>query len=300
MDSINLAEYLRHGMIFKNLAENELFDAIVYENYENTKVIPPANFHVCKEHGSKLASELLAYHHRFDRLLIILDSTSVTSLLPFLEQLDLGKRVIICNLGTGMSGYITKGKPEIHDIEILQHLLLPMAEPFDFVSLFTLMKSEHNIYIRVSGKEFGGNIFHDQSWPREGWYIDLRKYGLTGSEGTIVVASSFASEAIQIIQALPKKYDWFIQTHFLHTLSDELVESLESTQKLIVIGDYAGTGQIQDWREARLKKHGLGNVSCTMICPYTVPYTNNVQSILLEEIFEQSEFSVEKIAERLL
>jgi len=100
MNSLNLAEYIRHGMIFKNLATNKLFDAIVYEQFDNPKIIAPKNFYTCKHHGTKLASELLAYHHQFDNILIVLDQTPVSALLPFFEQLDAKKRVIVCNLGT--------------------------------------------------------------------------------------------------------------------------------------------------------------------------------------------------------
>jgi len=100
MDSLNLAEYIRHGMIFKNLAANNLFDAIVYEQFDNPKMETPKNFYACNHHGSKLISELLAYHHSFDRLLIVIDQTPVSALLPFFELIDPKKKVIICNIGS--------------------------------------------------------------------------------------------------------------------------------------------------------------------------------------------------------
>ncbi len=300
MDSLNLAEYIRHGMIFKNLATNNLFDAIVYEQFDNPKMETPKNFYVCKHHGSKLASELLAYHHQFDRLLIVIDKTPISSLLPFFEQLDIWKKVIVCNLGTGISGFINKGTPEINDISMLHHVIIAKAEPFDFVSFFTLLEAGHSSYIRISGKEFGGNILQTESGPWEGGYIDLRKYELTWSQGTIVAWGSLANDAIQIIQALPKKYDGFIQTHYFMQPTAELLESIESTQRLIVVGDYAGSSLLWEWRQSILKMNGLGNVSCTMVCPYTQPYSKAVQWTLMELVYEQAEMSVEQLAERLL
>jgi hypothetical protein len=41
MNTLNLVNYIRHGMIFNNLAQYELFDLIVYQQFDNTELTPP-------------------------------------------------------------------------------------------------------------------------------------------------------------------------------------------------------------------------------------------------------------------
>jgi len=92
-----------------------------------------------------------------------------------------------------------------------------------------------------------------------------------------------ANESIQVAQALPKKYDCFIQTHYFSKLTPELMESIEATQKLVVVGDYAGEKQLYERWNSQLKDNGLGNVSCIMISPFI----NQVQGTIIDLVYEQ-------------
>ncbi|USN54776.1 MAG: hypothetical protein H6765_09985 [Candidatus Peribacteria bacterium] len=41
MNTLNLVNYVRHGMLFNNLSQYELFDAIIYETYDNPHIPVP-------------------------------------------------------------------------------------------------------------------------------------------------------------------------------------------------------------------------------------------------------------------
>lgn len=106
MQTINLTDYIRHGMLLKNLAANDLFDAIVYESFDNHQLDLPSeiDLHTLDQLGREFGSSgsMIALTEQYDRLLIVLDQLPSSYLLPLLSH-PLNSKTTIINLHAGVS-----------------------------------------------------------------------------------------------------------------------------------------------------------------------------------------------------
>ncbi len=88
MQALDLVSYIRHGMILKNLAEHDLYDAIIYESFTDTKIEVPEKLTIHALDTKNLHdihAKLHAHIDHYERVLIILDTLDITDILPVLQ-----------------------------------------------------------------------------------------------------------------------------------------------------------------------------------------------------------------------
>jgi hypothetical protein len=104
MNNLDLLNYIRHGMILRNLEEKDVFDAIIYESFDNKEIEIPESIHIetLDTHAIQdIQAQLTALHEHYDRICIVLDSLCLEDICGFLRTLQTDtqdKKVTIINL----------------------------------------------------------------------------------------------------------------------------------------------------------------------------------------------------------
>lgn len=299
MSNINLFKYIDNWLLLKNLAENDLYDGIVFESFDNDQLERPENIPVHKLNQTnthQLAWACQAYHEQYDRLLLILKDSSIHYLWKFLAHSDETKKVTIINLWTWISGQLIKWEAETHDISLLVEHNRSVAEPFDFVSFFKMLEHDSLQYIRIPHKERSSNLLQSE-WAvlSESGLLDLTSFELSGDDGTILCPWGHINECIQAVEmSKEKSYDLFVLYNYSFTLTDSFKASLEKTEKLMLLLDQDNVSTYVDIVKSKLYEHWMNNIDIVVITPDTKLTTNQA-----EHIYEQAGFGIEWIVEHL-
>jgi len=309
MNNLDLVNYIRHGMILKNLEEKHMFDAIIYESFDNKKIEIPENIHIETLDTYSLhnvQAQLTALYEYYDHICIILDSLCLEDICWFLSTLHTDnedKKVTIINLWTWASGLLHKWKAEIHDISISIEYGAQTFEPHDFVSMFSYLWQEHAAisYIRVPHKEFSGNLMPGVEIDSDAWITDLSTYELSGSDTTLLCHGWHITSCIQAHEALKhagKSCDIFLaHTYTLPQEHDTLLASLQKTKQLIVVMDQHEVSMYQYYITTWLYNSWVTDI---VRIQFITPDISTITTNQMPAIYEQANFGAEWIVSQIL
>lgn len=294
MNSINLYDYIKYWMILKNLEENNPFDLIVYENYENTEIEVPKsmNFKTLNELGYEfwISGVLSALNKQYKNILLVIDNLNYFYLLPFLETVQ-NNNITIINLGSWISGFINKWMADLDDIWVLSTLNLSIYENYDLITFFQALQKKENKYIRVVNKEIPVNMF-SWSWEEEwvfGWFtawwdiVSLTEFGLSWSDWTMLIWASLTPDIIHTCQIMEneKKYDVFIISNYKFNITEELKHSIRKTAKLVVVLDWKPW--YENYIKAQLFEWWITNISLYFLYPNAENITTNLKDYIYSQ-----------------
>ncbi len=302
MQWINLLEYIKYWNILQNLEEKSPFDLIVYENknFENNTSLEVTDMN---ELGLDFSVwwKLLAAAKNYKNILIVIDQLSYIYLQPFIQKaIKEDVNFTILNLGSGISWCLNKQLLDTNDIGTMINYNLDVYEPFDFISFFHYLKSSKKQYIKIPNKELPGNLIKDnESFINyDEKLINLQDYGLTWDEWTIITWAWMLQDAViahSILREKEKNFDIFCSTNYNFEITEEFKESIQKTEKLILLIDQEKWNFFEKILKSKLWEKQIMDLEFVCITP-----KEEIQTIHKENLWHAVEFDWENIAQRIL
>lgn len=308
MDTIQLANYIRHGMMLKNLATHNIFDAIIYETFpssaqEESYQLPI--FTLDMSNQTTINAQLMAYAASYERILVILDTLHLHHIMSFLHTLQREtsseQKVTIVNIGTGASGVPIKGTGELHDIGLAMEYGWSTFEPYDFISFFSMLNQEDQAcsYLRIADTAYAGTLFPDTPALEDGVY-DLTTHGLKGTSTTLVCTGPHIMQGIQAHEILAQQNiscDVFLLLQYGLWDQQALLSSLEKTKKLVLLLDQSAYSCYTFYVQSRLFEQGIHDLISFQVI---TPDMERLRMSPSVSLYEQIGFAPEDIAHSII
>lgn len=260
MEGIQLDEYIRHGMILKNIAhmENTSVDAVIFESFDNPHINIPEHIivHTLDTiQRDSIVAQIIAYTQQYDSILVVLDSLLLEDITPYMRYIAdkitqdpnfaVEKKIHLINLCSGLSGIFHKGNADMYDTSIAHTYAIPTYEPYDFVSLFHCIENSATPlqYIRLTHARYPWNLFQQNTPNLSHVLIDMSTYGIAWNDATVFCPWAHIHSYIQPDQSNKTyAYDLFmLYGYTLDTLDEKIktacITSIQKTGKVIVILD---------------------------------------------------------------
>ncbi len=237
---IDLNVYVAKGLFLKNLAENGIsFDKIIFDIPSDLAVKQDNIVFLNDKLEFSISWAIQQAIGKSKKVLIILQKFNLFHILPFLKiykNLD----YTIIGLNVGSIGVFDKFYPEYNDVSQALDYFVPVYEPVDFVDFFQILeKQPWPKYIRLTSKDWPNNIFAQVEWNYDE-LINFAPFGVSGERATILTQGYLLPESLQSIERLNNEdifVDLFVMRKYNFTPTDEFVDSLRKTERLIVILD---------------------------------------------------------------
>lgn len=239
----------------------------------------------------------VAYHTRQEKkLLIVLSQTSVDSIFPMIQ---LGKAItLLINPSCWLPWFANKWFWDIRDITKARDFWLHVIEPIYQEQVIALLSSlTSSSYLRInehiSWKEQLPEIHEDNHG-----FFHFQQQWYSGTSWTILCFWSLLVDTLYWAWYLLEEgqsMDLFVTTTPFFTLQGAFKESLQKTERLIIILDQHLWSLYDTWLLGILYKSGLSNISLTFI----TPYYQHISSLSLEYMYEQAEIDGFHIAKRI-
>lgn len=302
MNNINLYEYVKHWQLLKNLEKANPFDIIIYENRLEREIPQNLNIKTLEEIWFEFwySWTLKGISQKYKNILLILDELSYIYFLPFIKTIK-DEKITIINLSSGISWFLNKQSPDIEDIWILKNFDLEIYEAYDFVNFFDILKEEKNKYIRIADKEIPQNIVQGNeniSLSKTWELVSLIEFGITGFSGTILVGWYLLQETLLAIGNKAEEnfsYDMFVIYNYNFEIKEELLSSIQKTEKLYIIIDHKENTNLENFIKSKLREKGIIDTEIVFI----YPEIEKIQTLLKEHLFQEACFDGNAIAERL-
>lgn len=300
MNTINLQAYINNGLILTNLASNKTYDCVAYDRFANDAIDLPEDLTMVDlstytpKHD--IGGKLLSLAQRHKKILLILTQTPTSMIAHLLDDPRLANLHIIS----------THHQSQQHDPAYIDATQFSLALPYDLISLFSILKQTHAWYVPIQPGEYPSKMIESTAEndintqeDTTGHLYDCRKHNLTGNHGTILTAWWATTQAIMAQNHLQDEeigHDLFVATQRDRKITDWLRESLEKTQKLIVIYDGNET-MVKNHVYAILFAAGFCDIDVEIITPtYTWTRSQHPEYRYQEAWFTAHEF-VEKLRE---
>lgn len=304
MNIINLYEHIRYWHFLLDLQKNNPFDLIVFEEIpewfiENHKKLKLNIMRLDNLWYEFWISWTIAWlSKQYKNILFILDKLNYIYIIPTIKRLW-DSNITVINLWSGISWTLNKWIPELEDIWVLSNFNINIFEPYDLLSLIRTLQLKWNKYIRISYKELPINLFEwaDNYDNYNKQIVSLTEFGLTGDSGTIIFWWYMINEIIHTINLAQQKwifYDWFMINSYDFKISDELRDSLQKTEKLIIILDQINSNY-PSLIKAKLFDNWLFDTEIITIYPSISGINTNLE----EYIFSQAKFDWVWILEKI-
>ncbi len=303
MHSVNLLEYIKNWLFLKNLEQNNPFDVVIFEKFDNDELEFDSSINIQTLENLKydfgVSGLISSFLGKYENILFVLDEFSIIYLLPLLSISP--QNITIINLWTWISSYINKDLPETNDIWIISNFDIKIYEPFDLKSFFEILKLDGSKYIRVANKELAMSVFdsNDIQINYQNSLISMTDYGFAWSGGTVLCPWSMTIESIltmDICQKNWKFFDMFILHGYDLQISEEFKNSILRTEKLIVILEQQPNSLYEKVIESKLWEKWLFDTEIKFIYPDLDKISTNMK----DYIFEQAAFDANAIAEQIL
>lgn len=290
-NTANLYYYIKYWLFIKNFEENNPFDLIIFEDFENKEISfsPKVNIKTMKDYWYDFSASwfLSAQTKWYQNILVIIDNLNVSYLLPFIKW-NLDKNFTIINLWTGISSFINKPIPELDDISTLTNYDINVYEPYDVNIFFKMLNNRWRNYIRIANKELPIDLMWTEWWDLNDGSITLTENMITWDNWTLIIPAYMLPECLLTIETLQKDwnhYDGFLIYDYNFELNNEIQESIKKTENLIVILDQTNSNY-ENKIKAMLWDKWLFDSQIKFIYPDVKAVTTN----LADFIFQQWKF----------
>lgn len=308
MTTQNLYHYIKTGAFLHNIKNP--YDLIVWEKIPDASLLPQSDdtAHITFAelwYDMSATWTLLQKIGEYKNVVLVLDtlwSRDIQELLQALSWLQAEKstkleHLTILSLWAWVTGIINKHTIDTQDL----HYVLPVmqvAEPIDTYHLHYMLQEGGYTYIRVGHDDIADHLFedHDQRIYQNS-YISLKPFGYSGISGTILTIGwllPYTSQALQYVDTTyGKKFDLFVCGKYDDTLSEELVDSIKHTWRLIIVHDQSTDTVLTQFVEKFLAKYALTDIQVL----YKHPQYQLLSTLLPGYIHEQAGVGSENLAE---
>lgn len=302
MNIVNLYEYISNWAFLENIRENNPFDVIITDegcNIESdyAKVIKLEDI---KESNIQWA---LAHYTQDNNVLLVLTSLTVDHIYPLLKTPNINLTII--NLWVGITGFSSKSYPEINDITPLLNFGYKVYEPADLVGFIKLLTTEGNKYFRVTQFGLPGKIDDGcecdhkcDDCEKDDTVISFTKTGYEWGDATVLVAGASIAQTMQALKILSQHLfnaDMFGIADLNFDMNKEIQDSLQKTERLIVVVDQQASTLYEDIIKAKLLDKGLYTVEVDFV----YPDYGKLTTIMPEYMPDQAKFDQMGIAEQI-
>lgn len=298
LSSLNIYEYVKNWLILKNLEQDNIFDLVIYEQFDNQELdLKNVNIKTLDDikYEFWISWTIANTCKNHKNVLVILDELNYFYLIPLLKTLKTNNLTII-NLGTGISWYLNKSNPDMEDISTLANFNINLYEPYDMKSFFEIVKKEGNKYIRIPNKEMPTDIFQWQNIKMKNWIVSLIDFELTWDKWTLLCWWYMLAETIQAVNLWQESnYDVFAIYNYDFNITESLKESILKTENLIIILDQKPLTNIEKIIKSILWERWLFDTQIKFI----YPEIDKIKTSLKDYLFTQAQFDWEWISQKL-
>ncbi len=306
MNEIDIIEYIRQWLILQNLQQESHFDCIFFEDLDS-KIID--------QHSSKLNIKtlkdfwfdfsinwkLISEIDRSKNILVVIDSLNINYLVPFIKKAK-EKNINFCiiNLWAGTSSALNKNIIEGDDVSLMLNYDVDINETFDFVTLFNFLNKKNQNYIRIPHKTLTWNMIKDNQIQiniNEN-IISFKEAGLAWYDWTIITWASIMQDTIQytsIARQNWKNFDVFCVLNYNFNFTEDLAQSIKSTEKLIIVIDQIYNENFTNKIKAKLWDMWFIDCKIIVISP-SLPITTKVKEHFWENIWFDWMWIYEKLS----
>lgn len=297
MDIVNLVNAVQAWVFLRD--EKMPFDMIMWETM-------PDELDKRYEHNDLsdlgydfgVAGKLAAYHDKYPRMLVVVETLNALYLLPWLQWLQGNekKSVTILQLNAGIASYMTKSSPDMTDIASLLPYIA-VKEVYDLQSLLNTLVSGGSQYIRIPNGDTHDAVFPKPLKAIDG-IIDLRDQWFEWVAGTIIAPGGVLVQTIQAVQHLQnegKNFDLFALEEYNFGIGKALKESVIKTENIIMLLDQQRRTQYESVVKAKLWDSGLVDTQIHFV----YPNAEKINTILPEYLREQANWDGLGIAEKI-
>ncbi|WP_213348378.1 hypothetical protein [Candidatus Vampirococcus lugosii] len=289
MNEINIVKYIQSGLVLKNLGRKKIFDTIIFEKIDKDIIDEYKGFQIytLEDYGYDFSinGKLISLVEDSNNILLIIDKLNINYIIPFIKKAkSIGINFTIINIGAGVSSAINKDILESDDISTLLNYEFDILEYYDFVTFFEYTIKKGQKYIRVPYRTITGSLSKDNSIGIDpyGKISNLTGLGLVGENGTILVGASMLQDTIQFTNLARESglmYDVFCIHDHNFKLNQEILESLQKTEELIIIIDQIYNKNYLDRIKSQLWDIGIIDCKIRFISPDEKIGTKNEEFI---------------------
>jgi hypothetical protein len=186
----------------------------------------------------------------------------------------------------------------IWDIAKARDFWLQVVEPIYQEQIIDFFDSKRSSYIRINEHTpWKDQIPHIKKTTSS--CISLQEYWYSWSQGTVLCFWSLLIDVLYgagYLQEEGHAMDVFVSDTSFFTLSEQLKESLQRTENLIIIIDQQLWSLYEIWIKWALCEIGLSHISITFI----TPSYQNISSVAMEYMYEQAKIDGISIRSRIL
>ncbi|MDD3263037.1 MAG: hypothetical protein PHR61_04260 [Candidatus Absconditabacteria bacterium] len=270
---------------------NDNFISAAKENFEN--IVFESTFN---DKENDFLGAISYYTRQEKKLLIVASKTPVDIIFPIIQS---GKsKTTLINPSCGLLGFSNKGFWDVRDITKAKDFGLDVYEiAYQEQILDLFKKNQSSCYIRLNE-----HIPYKEQLPEVNieslGITSFQKHGYSGSNGTIICFGSLLIDVLYgagFLQEQGHAVDVFVGSQLFFKIDNDLKESLQRTEKLIIIIDQHLGSLYESWIKATLFEIGLSNVSIKFI----TPSYQSVSSVAIEYMYEQAKIDGFNITQRI-
>lgn len=295
MDIMNIVESVQQGHFLEH--ETIAFDLIVWEKLPKDPDSRYKHMELSELHYDfGIAGTLTAISQEKKNVLVILETINALYLTPWLSQIPTGHKVIVLQVNTGVSGYMSKAHPDLNDIATIMPYA-KVSEVYDQVSLVDALQGAGVQYVRLAYGETHRELFPEKSIA-DGGIVDLRAHNFEGLSGTVIAPGGVLVSAIHALQHLQqegKSFDLFGLIDYNFTIGKALKESIIKTENIIVLLDQKKWSLYESVVKAKLRDSGLVDTQIYFV----YPDVEKINTILPEYLWDEANRDGLGIAEKI-
>ncbi len=240
--------------------------------------------------------QILALTDRYDFIFVILDRLNYDNIYRLYKNDR--KNICVLNLNSGYTWlWIKSISPDLDDIYVKENV--QVLEPMDLENLkFNILEFIENpflTHIRVSNKEMEEKVWWDEANLEYKEIINFNEFGLSWFSGTVLVYGSMLQEWLNAVWLLKWEGIWvdmFWLWNYKNPLSVDLVNSLESQDKVFIVGDFSDL-IFKDFIYSKLYSAWVNKEEIYFITP------TNFKQVFNDVLAEQVEMTPVKIYEKI-
>lgn len=240
--------------------------------------------------------QILALSDKYEFVFVVLDRLNYDNIYRLYKNNR--KNICILNLNSWYTWlWIKSIAPDLDDIYVKENVQI--LEPMDLENLkFNILEFLENpilSHIRVSNKDMEEKVWWEEANLEYKEIINFNEFGLSWFSGTVLVYGSMLQEWLNAVWLLKGEWIWvdmFWIWNYKNPLSVDLVNSLESQDKVFVVGDFSDL-IFKDFIYSKLYSAWVNKEEIYFITP------TNFKQVFSEVLSEQVEMNPVKIYERI-
>ena len=240
--------------------------------------------------------QILALSDKYEFVFVVLDRLNYDNIYRLYKNNR--KNICILNLNSWYTWlWIKSISPDLDDIYVKENVQI--LEPMDLENLkFDILEFLENpflTHIRVSNKEMEEKVWWEEANLEYKEIINFNEFGLSWFSGIVLVYGSMLQEWLNAVWLLKGEWIWvdmFWIWNYESPLSVDLVNSLESQDKVFIVGDFSDL-IFKDFIYSKLYSAWVNKEEIYFITP------TNFKQVFNDVLAEQMEMNPVKIYERI-